>query len=178
MRRKKRVVGSLLFIALLVVLVSRINLQSAEEYYGKEEPIGTEGITATIEIRCDTVLDHYDQLDKSLQSEEYVPADGTILAETSYEMTEGDTVFDLLLKAVKENKIQMEFQGAGENAYGSVYIQGIHHLYEFSCGPLSGWMYLVNDKIPDYGCSKYELKDGDRVAFLYTCELGKDLGRE
>lgn len=91
-------------------------------------------------------------------------------------LREGDTVYDILSRAVRYNRIQMEFQGAEENPFGSVYIQGLHYLYEFSCGPLSGWMYLVNGDYPDYGCSLYELEDGDAIEWVYTCDLGQDVG--
>ena len=70
----------------------------------------------------------------------------------------------------------MEYQGSDENSYGSVYIRGINYLYEFSCGPLSGWMYKVNGEYPNYGCSKYKLKDGDVIEWVYTCDLGQDVG--
>ena len=69
----------------------------------------------------------------------------------------------------------MEYQGADENNFGSVYIQGINYLYEFSCGPLSGWMYKVNGEFPNRGCSKYELNDGDVIEWVYTCNLGMDV---
>ena len=29
---------------------------------------------------------------------------------------------------------------------------------------------------PNYGCSRYELQDGDTVEWVYTCELGDDVG--
>ena len=64
------------------------------------------------------------------------------------------------------------------DSYGSVYIQGIHYLYEFSCGPLSGWMYRVDGEFPNFGCSKYRLKDGQVIEWVYTCDLGKDVGCE
>ena len=72
----------------------------------------------------------------------------------------------------------MEYQGADLNSYGSVYVQGINYLYEFSCGPLSGWMYKVNEVFPNYGSSKYELEDGDVISWVYTCDLGRDVGCE
>ena len=53
-----------------------------------------------------------------------------------------------------------------------------HYLYEFSCGPLSGWMYRVDGEFPNYGCSKYELSDGQNIEWVYTCNLGKDVGCE
>ena len=81
-------------------------------------------------------------------------------------------------RATRHNKIQMEYQDARLNSFGSVYVQGINYLYEFSCGELSGWMYRVNGQFPNYGCSKYTLKDGDVIEWLYTCDLGRDVGCE
>ena len=135
--------------------------------------------SVTIAIRVDTLLKNWDLLDPSLQSEKYVPNNGVILKTTTYELlSENDTVWDVLQRATKEHKIQMEYQGANENIYNSVYIEGINHLYEFSAGPLSGWMYKVNGVYPNYGCSQYTLKDGDVIEWHYTVDLGRDLGRE
>ena len=60
--------------------------------------------------------------------------------------------------------------------YNSAYIEGIGNLYEFDCGELSGWMYQVNGWFPNYGCSRYQLKEGDQVQWVYTCDLGADVG--
>lgn len=61
--------------------------------------------------------------------------------------------------------------------YNSAYVEGIGNLYEFDCGNMSGWMYKVNDWFPNYGCSRYELKNGDTVEWQYTCYgYGADLG--
>ena len=63
--------------------------------------------------------------------------------------------------------------------YDSYYIEGINHLYEFDCGEQSGWMYKVNEWFPNYGCSSYELSDGDVIVWCYTCKgLGTDVGAE
>lgn len=59
--------------------------------------------------------------------------------------------------------------------YGSAYIKGINNIYEFDAGELSGWMYSVNGVFPNYGCSIYNLNDGDVIQWMYTCDLGKDL---
>ena len=135
--------------------------------------------SVTIAIRVDTLLKNWDLLDPSLQSAKYVPNNGVILKTTSYELlSENDTVWDVLQRATKEHKIQMEYQGANENIYNSVYIEGINHIYEFSAGPLSGWMYKVNGVYPNYGCSQYTLKDGDVIEWHYTVDLGRDLGHE
>lgn len=36
--------------------------------------------------------------------------------------------------------------------------------------------YAVNGWFPNYGCSRYQLKNGDVVEWCYTCDLGEDLG--
>ena len=37
-------------------------------------------------------------------------------------------------------------------------------------------MYFINGESPSVGCSDYQLSDGDRVEFAYTCDMGADLG--
>ncbi|MBC8547121.1 DUF4430 domain-containing protein [Clostridiaceae bacterium NSJ-31] len=168
------------FVLLIVaVLLSGTKFQTVEEYYLTHiDDITPESETVTVSIECSNILKNWDDLDPSLQSEEFVPSDGVILPPTEYVLRPGDTVFDILERAVRYNKIQMEYQGADQNIYKSVYIQGIHYLYEFSCGPLSGWMYRVNGEFPLYGCSRYELKDGDVIEWVYTCDLGRDVGND
>lgn len=62
-------------------------------------------------------------------------------------------------------------------AYNSYYVEGINNLYEFDCGPESGWVYLVNGAAPGYGCSSYQVSDGDQISFLYSCVgYGADVG--
>lgn len=130
----------------------------------------------TISIRCDTILDNYDKLDPALQKEKFVPSNGVILKKTQFPLEAGENVFDILVKATRKHRIHMEYQGADQNQYGSVYVQGINNLYEFSCGDLSGWMYHVNGTYPNVGASVYEVKDGDHIQWNYTCDLGRDLG--
>ncbi|MBD3107398.1 DUF4430 domain-containing protein [Bacillus sp. AGMB 02131] len=169
---------SLAFVILLIVIIaSGTKIQSVDEYYlTHADDITEDSETVALTIRSDTILDHFDQLKPELR--EFVPEDGIILAKTDYVLRPGDTVFDILHRAVRHHKIQMEFQGADANVYNSVYIQGINYLYEFSCGPLSGWMYKVNGEFPLYGVSQYELEDGDIIEFHYTCDFGRDLGYE
>ena len=128
-------------------------------------------LTCTLTVKCDTILDNLTNLDK--EKLELVPSDGIIFAEKEVVFYEGESVFDLLLREMKQNRIHMEF--VDTPIYNSAYIEGIANLYEYDCGELSGWIYRVNGWVPNYGCSRYELKDGDRVEWLYTCDLGKDL---
>ena len=135
--------------------------------------------TVTIAIYVHSLVANMDKLHPSLQSEKYVPSSGVILKPVTYELlSEKDTVWDILKRATKEHGIQLEYEGADENIYDSVYIEGIHHLYEFSAGPLSGWMYKVNGTFPNYGASQYTLADGDVIEWHYTVDLGRDLGKD
>ena len=165
------------FIALLIaVVISGTKIQSVEEYYLTHiDDITEDSETVFISIDARAALDNWDDLEPELQSEKYVPKDGMILEETEYVLRPKDTVFDILQRTTRHHQIHMEYQGANENIYNSVYIQGINQLYEFSAGPLSGWMYAVNGEFPDHGVGKYTLEDGDVIEFKYTTDLGRDV---
>ncbi|WP_343216389.1 DUF4430 domain-containing protein [Clostridium simiarum] len=131
----------------------------------------------TLSIRCDTLLKPANYAEaKSNGKEEMIPSNGIIYATRTVEFYEGEFVFDVLLREVKKNKIHMEFEMTP--IFNSNYIQGINNLYEFDGGALSGWMYKVNGWFPNYGCSRYLLKDGDVIEWVYTCDLGRDVGCE
>ena len=83
-------------------------------------------------------------------------------------------MFDILQRACKAAGIHME--STSTPGYDSDYIEGINQLYEFDCGEQSGWMFSVNGWFPNYGCSKYTVENGDVIKFVYTCNLGKDVG--
>ena len=134
----------------------------------------TENI-CTITIRCDTVLDNQNLLEEAKVP--YVPADGVILPEIEVEFTPGENVFQVLQRVCEAADIPLEYNWTP--LYDSYYLEGICHLYEFDCGPESGWMYQVSGKFPNYGCSSYEVQPGDRIEWLYSCiGLGADLGAD
>lgn len=146
---------------------------------GKPIPIEPENaiitdkaLTCTLSVRCDTILQNIGWLDS--EKIDIVPKDGIIFAEKTVTFYEGESVFNLLVREMKRNKTHMEFENTP--IYNSAYIEGIANIYEFDCGELSGWMYKVNNWFPNYGCSRYQLKAGDRVEWVYTCDLGNDVG--
>ena len=129
--------------------------------------------TCTFSIECSTILNNLENLDPDKL--ELVPSNGVILPPTTVTFYEGESVFDVLQRVCKEYNIHLEFSFTP--VYNSAYIEGIHNLYEFDCGALSGWMYRVNGWYPNYGCSRYQLADGEVVEWRYTCnDLGKDIG--
>ena len=173
---KKDILALFLIILIVAVVIGGTDIQSVDEYYLTHiDDITPDSETVTMSIRCDTVLKNYGKLDPSLRSEEFVPPDGTILPPTRYVLRPGDTVFDILDRAVRYNKIQAEYRGSDKTGFGGVYVVGMHYLYEFSCGPLSGWMFRVDGEFPDRGCSRYVLRDGQNIEWVYTCDLGRDI---
>lgn len=133
---------------------------------------GSEELTCTISVRCDTILNNMSMLDSA--KVDCVPANGVILGTTTVKFSSGESVFDVLNRTLREKRIHLEF--VNTPMYDSVYIEGINNLYEFDCGELSGWLYKVNGVFPNYGCSKYLVKAGDRIEWVYTCDLGADVG--
>lgn len=162
-RQPKNLIALAVAAAVAILVVWVTDFRSTDEYYGhaptKENAVGT----VTITIRCDTVAQMGDPA--------YVPADGVILPETIYAIAEGDTVFTILTEAAREHGIQLEYSGTARLAY----VTGIHYLYEFGFGDLSGWVYRVNGERPSAGCGEYVLSNGDTIEWLYSLELGEDL---
>lgn len=160
------VIGAAVLFAIAAVLF--IDISSADEYYSgevkdKENVTGT----VTLEIRCDTIAGKTDS--------EYIPDDGVILKAAEFDIEAGDTVFDILTEAAQTYGIHIEYSGSSASA---AYVSGINNIYEFDFGDLSGWVFHVNGKTSSVGCGEYVLSDGDEVEWLYSCELGHDLGEE
>jgi hypothetical protein len=65
---------------------------------------------------------------------------------------------------------------SGHPVYAGYYVEAINGFGEFDAGELSGWMYRVNGVFPGYSSSLHELKDGDSVEWVYTRDLGSDVG--
>lgn len=143
-----------------------------------------EARTCTITISCAVLLGNTNKLKDGKAP--FVPSDGMILEETIVEFKQGETAFDILKKACasgacsdscqycESSGIQLEYSYSA--GYGNYYIEGIHQLYEKDCGSKSGWMYKVNGVFADTGCSSYAVKNGDKIEFVYTCNLGEDIG--
>lgn len=146
---------------------------------GKPAPVEPQETTAvggtyscTISISCASILDNMEYCDP--EKAELVPDDGWILKPVTVTFYEGESVFNVLQRTCKQNKIHMEYMDTP--IYNSAYIEGINNIYEFDVGELSGWMYEVNGWFPNYGCSRYQLRDGDEINWVYTCDLGNDVG--
>lgn len=139
-------------------------------------------VTCTVEIECKKILENIDNLRSEKRA--FLPSDGYILRPTTVTVKEGSTVFDVLKKVCAENvcsdnckycqKSGIQLEHVYSPSYDSEYVRGIHQLYEKDCGTRSGWMYSVNGTFPNYGVNKYKIKNGDKIKFRYTCDLGED----
>lgn len=138
----------------------------------------------TVSISCVKALENKDKLKSG--KEQFLPSDGYILHEVKMSFTQGETAFDILKRACAENVCTdgcayccsqgIQYEASFSAGYGNWYVEGIHQLYEKDCGSRSGWMYRVNGNFPNYGSSAYTVRDGDRIEWIYTCDLGEDIG--
>ena len=161
-RNKKHyiAVGIIAVAGILFILLT--DFQSKDSF---DQPANTDGeLTVTLSIRCDTIKDRE-------KVNRLIPDDGIILDTTTFTAAEGDTVYDVLMQAIRAEHIPLDNRGAK----GAAYIAGINALYEFDYGELSGWMYRVNGAFPDVGCQSYTVHEGDKIEWLYTTNIGKDL---
>ncbi|MDR0879289.1 MAG: DUF4430 domain-containing protein [Clostridioides sp.] len=130
---------------------------------------------ATLSVRCDVLLKSENLKTVTDNGKgDMVPSNGVIYQSKRVEFSQGESVFDVLIREMKASNTQMEH--VFTPMYNSAYIEGIHNLYEFDGGELSGWMYKVNGWFPNYGCSRYQLKENDSIEWVYTCDLGRDVG--
>ena len=165
-RNPKNFIFVLIVAGLAATAVFFSDFATGTDYYRSETLEGEVAGEVTFTIRCDTIA--------GLGDSEFIPEDGCILKETTYAFAQDETVYDILVRAVKDNKLHMEKKktGSGPRDY---YICGIANIYEYDWGELSGWMYYVNGESPSVGCGEYRVKDGDCIEWLYTREIGRDL---
>lgn len=124
-----------------------------------------EGLTCSLEIRCDDALSSELLADEKRAN---LPEDGAIISKCDVQFTEGESIHDILIRETQSRKIHIEF--AKSPIYNSTYIKGIANLYEFDCGSLSGWSYTVNGEMPLVDCSQYVIKNGDIISLTYICD--------
>ena len=165
--RHKKKLKSYLSVALVAAVllggVLALDIQLPEHYYGASPSEGNIVGSVTLDIRCDALAKEY--------TGEYIPEDGIILPKTVFFLKEGDTVYDLLTEAVRQNRLHLDASGSE----GMKYVSGLNHLYEQAYGELSGWMFFVNGESASQSCDQYLLKDGDHVSWQYTLAMGQDL---
>ncbi len=97
------------------------------------------------------------------------------LPATEMEIKDGVSALDALIDVTMKHGVHLDYRG-GTGAGG--YVQGLGNVYEFDRGPGSGWMFRVNGIFPNRGAGVTPLLGGDHVEWLYTENLGEDLGAD
>ncbi len=159
---------------LIQVQEETVKTENAEERTTLED-VQTPGadMVCTLTVRCDTIIDNMDLLDESKKA--LIPLNGIIYENRSAVFNEGESVFDVLLREMKNSGIHFEY--VDTPMYDSAYIEGINNIYEFDCGSLSGWLYRVNGLFPGCGSSQCKVNYKDVIEVVYTCNMGKDVGK-
>ena len=105
----------------------------------------------------------------------------TWISNKAYTVPSGSKVIDVFAKALTEANIswknEKKINGTTGNYIQSITYQGFT-LEEIANGPLSGWMYLLNAKHPDYGVAEQSLKDGDQIIFHWTDDYTQEEGAD
>ena len=147
---------------------------SAEEVERLKKASGNELENRPAEAVCTLTIDCHTAIESGKLGESLLstlPEDGILLDHVQLSYEDGESVFDVVARAARENKIHFEYSGARSLPY----IEGVANLYEFDCGSLSGWMYKVNGWSVSFGMGQYEVEHGDEILLAYTCDLGDDL---
>lgn len=136
------------------------------------QPAERESFAVFLTVRADILLENMDLLNRD--KHELIPPDGVILPLTEARAYQGDTVFDVLQREMRNARIHMAARSVP--MLNSSYVEAINNIYEFDAGPLSGWMFRVNQGFPGTGASSHVLNPGDEIIWLYTLDLGRDIG--
>ncbi|RXT05646.1 S-layer homology domain-containing protein, partial [Ammoniphilus sp. CFH 90114] len=96
--------------------------------------------------------------------------DGVLVLDTSVNISSTATPYQVLVEAIGLDKVKTRGSGS------SLYVTEIQGLAELAHGPESGWNYSVNGIFPSASAGEYSLNNQDHVSWLYTKDLGNDVG--
>ena len=99
---------------------------------------------------------------------------GKLVSGKAVSIGENDTPYTVLQRTISDSKLK--YTGSGK----TIYITGIKFndgwINEFDYGSESGWMFSVNGQFPGIACNTVTLQKGDVVEWVYTGNLGEDVG--
>ena len=139
-----------------------------------EDPCEEDSFTVSLTVRVDTLVDNINVLGREMH--ELVPHDGVIFHSEDVIANVGDSVFDVLQREMRSVGIHMSARHTP--IVNTAYVEAIGNIFEFDAGPMSGWIYRVNEYFPGFGSSMYMVEPGDVVKWLYSLDLGRDVGKE
>ena len=80
-------------------------------------------------------------------------------------------MYHALVDAIKGSGIT---QTGAANGYVKAMTYNGSELREFDYGPNSGWLYKVNNTLPEVGLLQYTVKNGDKIEWYYTRDWTTD----
>ncbi|MDO5564295.1 MAG: DUF4430 domain-containing protein [Eubacteriales bacterium] len=165
---KKKILKNVFFVIISCIIIfiifKALNIQNKTQFYEKDiNSTITQVGTVSFYIDCNNIFSNASKSDITRN---------TIYANDEVILYDNDSVYDILLRICKKEKIQLDANYS--EIFNTTYVKGIANIYELDYGDLSGWVYMVNDYQPSVGASEYKLKKGDKVVWFYTLNLGKD----
>ena len=153
----KRLLPALAAATILLSLVWLLDIRLPQDYYSELEPQESVVGSVRISIRLDDGIELAGK-----------PRD--ILTERVVDVYADDTVYSVLVRVLRQNKIQFENDGIP----GSAYISGIADIYEQDASSLSGWTYFVNGDQARLAADKCAVRNGDIIEWIYGERLPSD----
>lgn len=95
-----------------------------------------------------------------------------LMPPTTLSINKNSTVLSTSIDSFNVNQLAFQTGGSGTDTY----ITSIAGLAQQSSGHLSGWLYKVNDVFIDSSPATYKVGPGDRITWVFTTDLGKDVG--
>ena len=82
------------------------------------------------------------------------------MQEAEYEITEGDSIYDILMKT--------GLAVSAEDTGNGLSIEAIEGVANGDKGKTSGWMFSVNGEMPMDYCDRIEVNDGDEIVWEFA----------
>lgn len=82
------------------------------------------------------------------------------IQEGEYEISEGDTVYDILMKT--------ELAVSAEDTGNGLSVEAIEGVANGDKGKTSGWLFTVNGEMPMDYCDNIEVNDGDEIVWEFA----------
>lgn len=136
-----------------------------DSYKIKVKSSNGDDITKSFKIKEDSNTNSNNRDKANIYVEGYK---GVILKNTSEEIRNGESILSFTKRVLRKNNISI----VEENGY----VISIDDQAELDKGSKSGWMVKVNGSFPNKGAGSIEVKNKDDIEWLYTHDLGKDIG--
>ena len=108
---------------------------------------------------------------------------GTIIGSTKVPFKKGENMAQVTKRLLDHLGIGMRYSGSLTGGFYLGAISGFEvggtpygTMGEFDAGVGSGWMVTLNGWFINQGASEFSVKNGDVIQWLYTCQLGADIG--